>query len=229
MYDRGNKHGARADRGTAAPRREVPSSPAEPDVSGRVDPRAPEFHEAEDIISRLERLVQEIACSQASAPTDGLPLKLEKIRRELKELDRRPAGVNGSPLVLTDEIEQTILARMGAFQRVIFKSMMAICSNVLDNSRAIDQLNSVVDTLPGERKGSFDVRRMLSNIETKRCGAALSRRENEILTQLLGGKNNKEISGELGISDKTVKNHLWKIYRKLGVESRTQLFHKLIS
>ena len=57
----------------------------------------------------------------------------------------------------------------------------------------------------------------------------VSRREKEILSHLLGGKSNREISRELAISEKTVKNHLWKLYRKLGVRNRTQLFHYLIS
>lgn len=57
----------------------------------------------------------------------------------------------------------------------------------------------------------------------------VSKREKEILSHLLGGKNNREVALELRISEKTVKNHLWKLYRKLGVKNRTQLFHRLIS
>ncbi len=56
----------------------------------------------------------------------------------------------------------------------------------------------------------------------------LSRREYEILYTMLRGMGNREISMELGISEKTVKNHLWKIYRKFEVENRTQLFHRLL-
>ena len=52
-------------------------------------------------------------------------------------------------------------------------------------------------------------------------------REKEVLVQLLGGKTNREISKELHIDEKTVKNHLWKIYRKMGVNNRTQLLHKM--
>ena len=57
---------------------------------------------------------------------------------------------------------------------------------------------------------------------------SLSRRENEILFNMLLGLNNREISAELGISEKTVKNHLWKIYKKYRVENRTQMFHQLL-
>jgi DNA-binding NarL/FixJ family response regulator len=51
---------------------------------------------------------------------------------------------------------------------------------------------------------------------------ALSQREADILLHLGRGLANKAIAEGLGISDKTVRNHLSVIYRKLGVENRTQ-------
>jgi DNA-binding NarL/FixJ family response regulator len=63
----------------------------------------------------------------------------------------------------------------------------------------------------------------------RQCPAIVSTKERAVLAQLLEGKSNREISSELGISEKTVKNHLWKIYRKLGVKSRTQLFRVILS
>ena len=58
--------------------------------------------------------------------------------------------------------------------------------------------------------------------------ATVLRRRDRVLLKVAAGKANKEIAGELGISEKTVKNHLWKIYRKFGIENRTQLFHHLL-
>jgi two-component system, NarL family, response regulator DegU len=50
----------------------------------------------------------------------------------------------------------------------------------------------------------------------------LSPRQHEILLLLAEGKDNKTIARQLGISDKTVKNHLTDVFRKINVESRTQ-------
>jgi len=57
----------------------------------------------------------------------------------------------------------------------------------------------------------------------------ISPREQEILRLILQGKTNKEIEDEIFISLKTVKNHIYNIYRKLGVNSRLQLINKLNS
>lgn len=51
---------------------------------------------------------------------------------------------------------------------------------------------------------------------------ALSRREREILQLLCTGLGNADIGRRLFISEKTVRNHLSSLYRKLGVTSRAQ-------
>lgn len=50
----------------------------------------------------------------------------------------------------------------------------------------------------------------------------LTKREREVLVQTAQGKLNKEIADTLGISERTVKNHLSGIFRKLEVSDRTQ-------
>lgn len=50
----------------------------------------------------------------------------------------------------------------------------------------------------------------------------LTKRELEILTQVAGGMFNKEIAVNLNISERTVKNHISNIFRKIDVSDRTQ-------
>lgn len=52
--------------------------------------------------------------------------------------------------------------------------------------------------------------------------AALTKREMEILTQIAGGMFNKEIALNLNISERTVKNHISNIFKKIDVSDRTQ-------
>ncbi len=51
---------------------------------------------------------------------------------------------------------------------------------------------------------------------------ALSSREINVLSQVARGLSNKQIARKLGISDKTVRNHLSRIFRKLDAGNRTQ-------
>lgn len=50
----------------------------------------------------------------------------------------------------------------------------------------------------------------------------LSERECEVITFLARGMDNRQIGDALCISEKTVKNHLTRIYEKLKVSNRTQ-------
>lgn len=54
----------------------------------------------------------------------------------------------------------------------------------------------------------------------------LSPRERQILSVLAQGATNKEIARILHISEKTVRNHLSNVYRKMGVHSRAQAIVK---
>jgi DNA-binding NarL/FixJ family response regulator len=51
----------------------------------------------------------------------------------------------------------------------------------------------------------------------------LSATEEQIAELVRSGRSNKEIAGALHLSVKTVEWNLSKIYRKLGVRSRTEL------
>jgi DNA-binding NarL/FixJ family response regulator len=51
---------------------------------------------------------------------------------------------------------------------------------------------------------------------------ALTNREMEMLTMVLQGATNKEIADSSRISERTVKTHLYRVYRKLRVKSRTK-------
>lgn len=60
-------------------------------------------------------------------------------------------------------------------------------------------------------------------IESHCAFKQLTTREREVLELLLLGKSNREIEERLFISIRTVKNHVYNIYRKVGVRNRMQL------
>jgi len=48
----------------------------------------------------------------------------------------------------------------------------------------------------------------------------LTRREQQLVEMIGHGSTNKEIAGELGLSEQTVKNHIHRVLRKVGVRDR---------
>jgi DNA-binding NarL/FixJ family response regulator len=71
---------------------------------------------------------------------------------------------------------------------------------------------------------SRKVAALLSEIllKEKEGGTELTSRELEVLRLVVEGKTNDQIGMELGISVKTVENHLHAIFRKMGVISRVE-------
>ena len=65
--------------------------------------------------------------------------------------------------------------------------------------------------------------------ELKRIGGresattGLSETERQIVELVVAGRSNKEVASALHLSPKTVEWNLSRIYRKLGVHSRTEL------
>ena len=55
--------------------------------------------------------------------------------------------------------------------------------------------------------------------------AKLSKRQTQLISMLDQGMSNRDIATELQISEHTVKVHLWRLFRRLGVNSRTQALH----
>lgn len=103
-----------------------------------------------------------------------------------------------------------------------------------DRARALMHLSQVAAD-----EGERTVARTEAHYAFRRLGAApwaarlgteeattgisvLTEAENRILVAVAEGLSNRQIAKHLGISAKTVANHLYHIYRKLGVASRTE-------
>ena len=68
---------------------------------------------------------------------------------------------------------------------------------------------------------SLNSRLVNRDIDKERLNS-LTKRELEILSQVASGMFNKEIAVNLSISERTVKNHLSNIFKKIDVSDRTQ-------
>lgn len=65
-------------------------------------------------------------------------------------------------------------------------------------------------------------KRLVSRDSDKDKIELLTKRELEVLIQVANGMFNKEIANSLNISERTVKNHISNIFKKIDVNDRTQ-------
>ena len=65
-------------------------------------------------------------------------------------------------------------------------------------------------------------RLLLGDSDARASGPRLSDRERQVLALVVDGLPNKSIARRLGISERTVKAHLTRIFEQLGVTDRTQ-------
>lgn len=94
---------------------------------------------------------------------------------------------------------------------------------LLEKPFGVDRLAGILDRLLADRSGSTDS--MVQFFQRRLLGLPLTVRERDLVAGLLKGQSNKELAANLGIGEQSVKNALSAIYAKLGVQSRTELFH----
>ncbi len=104
--------------------------------------------------------------------------------------------------------------------RLVYLGTRGIVSIAHFETDLLRAVNSVMD-------GNLWIRRDTLREHLVRTGSSkacyFSVREEQVLAFLVNGLSNKEISGTLGISDRTVKFHVSNILRKFKVKNRKEL------
>lgn len=95
--------------------------------------------------------------------------------------------------------------------------------HVIDAIRSVVKGQSVIHPAMTKKFLSFQVSDKVAEPVKENKDTLLTEREREVLLCLVQGMNNKEIAQSLFISDKTVKIHVSKIFKKLDVKSRSQV------
>jgi DNA-binding NarL/FixJ family response regulator len=70
-----------------------------------------------------------------------------------------------------------------------------------------------------------DEQAAIENAATPAGPTKLSKRQKQLILMLDQGLSNRDIAEKLDISEHTVKVHFWRLFRRLGVNSRTQALH----
>jgi two-component system, NarL family, nitrate/nitrite response regulator NarL len=150
----------------------------------------------------------------------------------LKALANSACDVRCILLTASIEPEETLDAlRLGArgivlkesVSELLYKCIRTVMAGEfwVGHQRIGDLVHSLRTIQPDLRRGSSPA-------------STLTPRELQIIAAIVDGASNKDIAGQCGISEQTVKNHLMHIFDKLGVSNRLELalyvvHHKLLA
>lgn len=93
---------------------------------------------------------------------------------------------------------------------------------VLKHAEPDELLDAIRAAAAGDSPLDPKAARVLLQSRAQRAGPKLTPREEEVLRLVAEGLANKLIARRLGITDRTVKAHLTRIFHALGVTDRTQ-------
>ncbi|WP_321966830.1 helix-turn-helix transcriptional regulator [Burkholderia cepacia] len=115
---------------------------------------------------------------------------------------------------------------VGAFSLLRFGAGDA-CGNAAGNATAGRFAPGEIDALarlqPVAEAALSPLLRARRGIHRIGCEERLTYREEQIARLVRDGRSNKEIARDLALGQPTVKTHLMRMYRKLGVSNRTEL------
>ena len=138
------------------------------------------------------------------------------------EVLRRIKSMEGPPLVIlvtvSEEVEDLTAALRAGADGYLLKDMppQELLHSVLHTARtgAMALSGGLVGLLAGAMREDTRAR--------NRGAAMLTAQESRVLDQIRLGRSNREIAGELGIAESTVKIHVKRVLKKINVSSRTQ-------
>ena len=155
---------------------------------------------------------------------------VRKLRPDVVLMDVNMPGTDG--IVATKVIKRempsirVIALTIYEDEEVIEMVRAGVSAYVLKDVAGSELIDTIYRVMNGEvvihpRVASRLVRE-LTRTDRKKDTVRLTKRERDVLTCLVKGHSNKEMADSMFISEKTVKNHLTSIFRKLGVKDRTQ-------
>jgi DNA-binding NarL/FixJ family response regulator len=158
-------------------------------------------------------------------------MESERRRPDVIVMDLQMAPIDGIESTrrvraLYDDIEVVALTSFAEEERVHAALEAGAAGYVLKDSDADD----VAAAVRAAHRGQLQIdplvaRRLMSPLRERRGIdriSELTSRELEVLRLVAAGKPNKQIAGELSISERTARTHVSRILRKLHLSSRTQ-------
>lgn len=119
-------------------------------------------------------------------------------------------------------IHVVVLTSLTDRERILAALDAGAIGYLLKDAEPDELIRGIRAAARGESPLAPKAARALLTARAERESAGLSEREREVLQCVAEGLPNKLIARKLGISDKTVKAHLTRVFQQIGVTDRTQ-------
>ena len=153
--------------------------------------------------------------------------KLRELRPTLAILDLMLPGLSGIDVARTAIKEslptRIVLLTAASNEALLVKAMHSGVACVLTKDLGVQELMNALQVACAGGHWFPDTLKEAAQRVDGSALRGLSIREREIASLAASGLQNKQIAHKLALSEGTVKIHLYKIYGKLGVRSRTEL------
>lgn len=158
--------------------------------------------------------------------------KLKTVKPEVLLLDINMPKKNGIEVLKSIrnqnlKVKVLILTVYNEIEYLLKAVDIGVDGYILKDSESAELKRAIMTVLEGE---SYIQSRLIPALNSRLIARdvdkekidSLTKRELEVLVQVANGMFNKEIANTLNISERTVKNHLSNIFRKIEVSDRTQ-------
>lgn len=149
---------------------------------------------------------------------------LTRTRPDLVVLDLELPGTSGVQLLgeiaaLAPAARAVVLSAYGGEERVGAALACGARSYILKGTAAAEIVATLRAVAGGEVRLPAGV---AAGLDRALAAPALTPRGRDVLRLIAGGRSNKEIAGELAISERTVKYHVGEVLSRLGVHNRAE-------